>query len=329
MSQGLIQGFMREAPLPDIIQLVSQSSKSGCFHIADESRKARIYLREGRIVHALSHDAEGIEAVYEVALWLDGQYNFEETDESIPTTITKSNAAILMEMHRRMDEWRVINQKISSLDLYPHSTLLPGEAPGGISPREARLLGILTGYYSILELAELLQKPALNISKDVYGLIMAGHVIMKGVRSGRRPELPAGLAPVPEPAPVVEPLPVAEALEPVVPEPEPIRMAPAPPLAPAPAAPEPPAVLVDPIRVAKLNAFAQRIAQTAKAALPASYHEQVDALHARATRQVTQGDGPEAVKNLALSISRGAVDAGLDADLVKNLNAQLKALFNK
>ena len=46
-------------------------------------------------------------------------------------------------MHRRMDEWRVISQKISSLDLYAQSTLLPGETPHGVSPREARLLTLM------------------------------------------------------------------------------------------------------------------------------------------------------------------------------------------
>jgi hypothetical protein len=81
--------------------------------------------------------------------------------------------------------------------------------------------------------------------------------------------------------------------------------------------------------MAKLNAFCQRIVQTAKGALPADYHEMVNGLYAKATHQVMQGDGPEAVKNLALAISKGAVDAGCNAELVKNLNAQLKSLFSK
>jgi hypothetical protein len=52
-------------------------------------------------------------------------------------------------------------------------------------------------------------------------------------------------------------------------------------------------------------------------------------LLARANAQLVQGDGPEAVKNLALAVSRGAVDAGCDGELVKKLNSSLKALFAK
>ncbi|HWQ10538.1 MAG TPA: DUF4388 domain-containing protein [Holophaga sp.] len=309
---------MREAPLPDIIQLVSQGGKSGCFHIMEDPKRAKTYLKDGRISHAVTNDAVGLDAVYEVALWLDGHYHFEEGDQGAPVTITKSNATVLMEMHRRMDEWRVINQKISSLDLYPNSTLLPGETPHGVSPREAKLLSLVTGFYSVAELAEVLQKPILTVAKDVYGLIMAGHVVLKGLRSGRRPELPPELTPKPaeEEVPQVA-APVAVQAAPIqVPVPEPVPA-------------HKPNLVLDPVKMAKLNAFNQRIVQAAKSVLPSQHHEMVNNLYAKATQQVMQGDGPEAVKSLALAISRNAVDAGCEAGLVKDLNAHLKALFSK
>lgn len=194
MSQGVIQGSMREAPLPDIIQLVSQGGKSGCFHVQQEAAKARIYLREGRIIHAVTHGGEGLEALMEVALWLEGTYRFEEVLPEVPATITKPNASILMELGRRMDEWRVISQKVPSLELYPVSTLLPGETAQGVNPREAKILALATGYYTVAELAELTQKPPLAVAKDLYGLVMAGHLSLKGLRSGKPPKVE-----VPEP----------------------------------------------------------------------------------------------------------------------------------
>ncbi|WP_316410658.1 DUF4388 domain-containing protein [Mesoterricola sediminis] len=337
---------MREAPLPDIIQLVSQGGKTGCFHVADEPRKARIYLKDGKIVHAVTNDCEGLDAIYEIALWLDGTYHFEEKDPGTEVTITKPNPSILMEMHKRMDEWRVISQKIPSLDLHPQSTLLPGETPSGVNPREARLLALVTGWYTVHELAEVLEKPVLTIAKDLYGLVMAGHVILKGVRGGRRPEVPVHEAPpqdlpaAPEPAPAPEPVPVSVSIPAPVPEPVPEPVPP--PVAPAePArveirplphpAPHPTArpVVQDPVKLAKLTNFTQRIVQASKAVLPPEHHDMVNKLQARANQQLMAGEGPEAVKNLALAVSRGAVDAGCDGETVKNLNAGLKALFAK
>ncbi len=321
MSQGLIQGSMREAPLPDIIQLVSQGAKSGCFHVADDPKRCRIYLKDGRIVHAVSHDHEGLDAFYEVALWLDGNYRFEEGEVNVAATINKPNASVLMEMGRRMEEWRVISQKIPSVDLYPASTLLPGDTPQGVNPRQARLIGALTGWYTVQELAEVLQKPVLNMAKDLYDLVMGGHVVMKGIRSGKAPKLETP-APAPAPAPTPQGFPVLEEAAPTAPAPA--AAEPAAPPAPAASAP-----VHDPVKMARLTAFTQRIAQTAKQILPPAYHEMVDKLQARATQQIFSGEGPEAVKNLALAVSRGAVDQGCDAEMIKNLNAQLKALFSK
>jgi hypothetical protein len=325
MSQGLIQGSMREAPLPDIIQLVSQGGKTGCFHVQDDPRKAQIFLKGGRIIHAVTNENEGLEAIYQVALWLDGTYHFEEAEVLVEPTITKANPSILMEMHQRMDEWRVISQKIESLDLYPNSTLLPGDAATGVHPREAKLLDILTGYYTVEELAVLLRRPVLSVAKDLYGLVMAGHVVLKGLRSGRRPELPlAPAAPVHVPAAGVQ---TETRLQATVPEPMPVPESMLEPR-PAPLPPRPQAAN-DPVKLAKLTHFAQRIVLTSKAVLPPEHHDMLNRLLARANSQLIQGEGPEAVKNLALAVSRGAVDAGCDGDTVKTLNSHLKSLFAK
>jgi len=359
MSQGVIQGSMREAPLPDIIQLVSQGGKSGCFHVQQEAARARIYLKDGKIIHAVTHAGEGFEALMEVALWLDGSYRFEEEPADVPATINKPNASILMELGRRMDEWRVISQKVPSVDLYPASTLLPGESAHGVNPREAKLLALATGYYTVSELAELTQKPVLTVAKDLYGLVMAGHLVMKGIRSGKAPKVETAAE-----APAMDLVPVSALLNPpptaasgpvdrIFPEEEtaivrlqaprpvpqvsgfPEKEEPlpetvgggfaggAPPVAPPKSAP-----VDDPQRMVKLMNFTQRIAKAAKQVLPEAQHEMVNRLQAKATQQIISGDGPDAVKGLALAISRGAVDAGCDADMVRTLNTQLKALFS-
>jgi hypothetical protein len=324
MSQGLIQGSMREAPLPDIIQLVSQGGKTGCFHVTEDPKRAKIYLKAGRIVHAVTLECEGLDALYQVALWLDGSYHFEEVEVTADASITKPNPFLLMEMHRRMDEWRVIRPRLGALDLYPVSTLLPGETATGVHPREARLATILTGYYTVEELSALLGKPVLSLAKDIYGLIMAGHAVMKGVRSGKRPQLPGREAPAPAAEPrVPATVPALERMQPTVPEPMPVPDAP---IFPA-AGPQDPAL--DPVKLAKLRHFAQRIIQTGKGVLPAEHHELLNQLLARAHDQLAQGEGPEAVKNLALAVSRGAVEAGCAGELVRTLNSQLKALFSK
>ncbi|MBS1765802.1 MAG: DUF4388 domain-containing protein [Acidobacteria bacterium] len=345
---------MRDTPIADIIQLVCGGNKSGVFVVEQDTHRARIHLKDGKIVHAVSSGGhEGMEALLEVAFWLDGTYRFEEGAQDSPVTITKSTPGVLSELGMRMDEWRVISQKIPSVDLYPASTLLPGDTPKGANPREAKLLETLTGYYTVAELSEVMQRPLMKVAKDLYGLVMAGHVTMKGVRSGRAPKIEGVTTATPAPLPPSAPAPSAPAMPAAPPMEETaiVKLAPPPPVpvampavndapletvgggvagfAPVAAAPAAPAAVADPLRLAKLTAYTQRIASTAKAALPASHHNMVDQLQAGATQQLLGGEGPDAVKNLALAISKGAVDAGVDADTVRNLNAQLKAIFAK
>ena len=55
------QGSLAELPLPDIIQLVSVSGKTGRFDLSHESETGHIYLRDGQIVRRLdSPDADQI-----------------------------------------------------------------------------------------------------------------------------------------------------------------------------------------------------------------------------------------------------------------------------
>lgn len=97
----------------------------------------------------------------------------------------------------------------------------------------------------------------------------------------------------------------------------------------APASKAAPSLALDPAKMAKLTSYVQRIIQVAKTVLPEEHHEMVNRLHAKATQQIVAGEGAEAVKNLALSISRSAMDAGCNPETAKTLNAQLKTIFNK
>lgn len=240
MSQGGIQGNMRDTPIADIIQLVCGGNKSGVFQVEQDTHRARIHLKDGRIIHAVSSGGhEGMDALLEVAFWLDGTYRFEEGPQDAAATITKSTPAVLSELGMRMDEWRVISQKIPSVDLYPVSAVLPGDEPKGVNPREAKLLQALTGYYTVAELAEVMQRPLMKVAKDLYGLVMAGHVTMKGVRSGRAPKIEGAPAPAaPAPLPPSAPAPAFQQAPPME-ETAIVKLAPPPPQAIPAAAPEP------------------------------------------------------------------------------------------
>ena len=113
------QGSLKELPLPDIIQLVSVSGKTGAFILTTSTQAGEIYLRDGEIVHAVAGDVHGEEAVYELAIWQEGDFVFKPVVETQVQTIKKSNTNLLMEAARRIDEWQVLSKRIPSTGLVP------------------------------------------------------------------------------------------------------------------------------------------------------------------------------------------------------------------
>src|SRR3989337_152582 len=140
MNAGLVspatpmafQGSLKELPLPDIIQLVSVSGKTGKFTLTREGDRGFIYLKNGQMVHATVSDLIGEEAIYALAIWNQGEFQFSPAEEPDRQTITKSNTNLLMEAARRLDEWRVLSRKIPSMELIPEFVVEQGQDRGQI-----------------------------------------------------------------------------------------------------------------------------------------------------------------------------------------------------
>lgn len=173
------QGSLKELPLPDIIQLVSVSGKTGVFSLKrDSEENGEIYLRGGHIVHAHVGDLIGEEAVYELAIWPEGDFVFTQGTETDRTTIQKSNTNLLMEAARRIDEWQVLSKKIPSTRLVPVFTNLAATTSVSLTPQEWSLICKIDERRSIEEIAIGLASSPFEVCKLLYGLITSGLVTL-------------------------------------------------------------------------------------------------------------------------------------------------------
>ena len=166
------QGSLAELHLPDIIQLVSVSGKSGVFRLIDGSHRGDIWLQEGRIVHAEHEDLSGEEAVYALAIWRTGEFRFEAGVDSPRETIQKSNTNLLMEAARRLDEWRVLSKKIPSVQLVPEFVILENrEGQINLNTMEWLLLSKIDGQRSVKQIAAATGMGVFDAAKLLYGLV--------------------------------------------------------------------------------------------------------------------------------------------------------------
>lgn len=174
------QGSLAELHLPDIIQLISVSGKSGVFNLVDGALRGQIYLQDGKIVHAQLEDASGEEAVYALAIWSQGEFKFEPGVVTEQKTITKSNTNLLMEAARRLDEWRVLTKKIPSTDMIPEFVVLENrEGQINLNTMEWLILSKIDGHRSIKAIAAAGGLPPFDVAKILYGLIAGGLIHLK------------------------------------------------------------------------------------------------------------------------------------------------------
>jgi len=174
-----LQGSLSELPLPDVIQLVSVSGKTGAFEIQGDDAEGKIFLRDGQIVDALVGRLRGDSAVYEMAIWSEGTFSFKPGEESDQVTVHMSNASLMMEAARRLDEWRVLSRKIPSLDLVPFFTSREqGADQVTLSPQEWILVTRIDGEHTIEGIANELKWAPFDVSKLLFGMITTGLVAL-------------------------------------------------------------------------------------------------------------------------------------------------------
>jgi hypothetical protein len=174
------QGSLAELHLPDIIQLISVSGKTGVFHLTDGALRGEIYLNEGKIVHAQIEETSGEEAVYALAIWRQGEFRFDPGPATEQKTITKSNTNLLMEAARRLDEWRVLSKKIPSTDLVPEFVVQENrEGQINLNTSEWLILSKIDGQRSVKAIAAASGLSVFDAAKMLYGLIATGLIRLR------------------------------------------------------------------------------------------------------------------------------------------------------
>jgi hypothetical protein len=192
------QGSLAELHLPDIIQLVSVSGKTGVFHLTDGEHHGEIWLLEGRIVHAEHETEAGEEAVYTLAIWRTGEFRFDAGVAAPRQTIQKSNTNLLMEAARRLDEWRVLSKKIPSVELVPEFAVLESrEGQINLNTMEWLLLSKIDGQRTIRQIAAAAGMGVLDAAKLLYGLVATNLIRLREPGAGPAPSAQGPSTPAP------------------------------------------------------------------------------------------------------------------------------------
>ena len=283
------QGSIQELPVPDIIQLVSVSGKTGMFMLVRGAERGYIYLRNGRIVHAELGGVTGEEAVYALAIWSTGDFQFTPGKETETASIDKTNTSLLMEAARRLDEWKVLARKVPDVDHVP--VLKPRDMgePVTLSPPEWNLVIRIDGRKSVEELSRATSSNSFETAKVLYGLVTSDLVDMRPRDAHAKA---AALAASPSPA-------SASTSAPPPPPPAAVTTGTAPGTArpgsiPPPSPPN--SVLGDEKKI--LMILCTRVKQEAEGAIGEANLPGIDRPYKQAIAEIDRGRGVEAVRDL-------------------------------
>jgi predicted regulator of Ras-like GTPase activity (Roadblock/LC7/MglB family) len=101
-----MSGSLKEMTVSDIIQHTCQDRRVALLSVTDTRGEiARMYFKDGAVIHATNGPLVGEEAVYRALSWSDGTFTLEVGVNSPEITIEKNWSSLVMEGVKRLDEY--------------------------------------------------------------------------------------------------------------------------------------------------------------------------------------------------------------------------------
>jgi hypothetical protein len=180
-------GTIDEIPLPDLLQLLSTSKKSGVLEIQGESGVGRIYLRKGQVYYATiddSFDLSPRKAVYRMVVWQSGTFELQPPDDKeFLEELDEATEGLLMEAMRQLDEIRRLDQELPPRSA--HVTLASPIVPPlrELSPEQLDLLQVVHNNALVGTILDKSPTADLETYESILKLIKAGYVAIESVKS--------------------------------------------------------------------------------------------------------------------------------------------------
>src|SRR4029078_3623640 len=115
-SPKSMAGSIEEIPLPDLLQLLSTSRKSGVLVVHSDRHVGEIFFRKGAIYFCNIENMFNIgprKAMTRMLGWTEGTFELEPPDESaVLEEMDDSTEALLMEVMLQLDESKVAAEKL-------------------------------------------------------------------------------------------------------------------------------------------------------------------------------------------------------------------------
>jgi pSer/pThr/pTyr-binding forkhead associated (FHA) protein len=178
-----MSGSIDEIPLPDLLQLLSTSRKSGVLSVRGEGGYGKIHLRKGQIYYSSiddNYDLSPRKAMFRLLTWITGNFELEPPDEkSVLEEIQESTEALLMEGMRQLDELKRIELDLPGRDegLGVAQPLLPPLRE--LSPPELDTFQLVLNQGSVQGVMDHSPRTDLELAQSLVSLLQREYVVRR------------------------------------------------------------------------------------------------------------------------------------------------------
>lgn len=127
-----LSGSLDFLNLGELLNLLGTNGSSGVLHIKSNysSEPGLVYLDKGNPINAVNGSFTGLDALFPLFGWTDGQFEFVEEDVSCEKAINKSRMEIILDGLRLLDEGEIeMLGPATASKTTPGSETIPGKLP--------------------------------------------------------------------------------------------------------------------------------------------------------------------------------------------------------
>jgi pSer/pThr/pTyr-binding forkhead associated (FHA) protein len=177
-----MSGNIEEIPLPDLLQLLSTSRKSGVLVLRSEWGTGRLHLRKGQIYFANideSFDVSPRKAMFRMLTWNQGLFELEPPDERrVMEELQDSTEALLMEGMRQLDEFKELSPKLPPLAAEVSVPTPLGPRLRDLSPDHLDVIQIALGGATVQAILDQSRQTDLDTATAMLSLLERGYLVV-------------------------------------------------------------------------------------------------------------------------------------------------------
>ena len=171
-----MSGVIEEIPLPDLLQLLSTSRKSGVLSVNNGVSIGKIYLRKGALYFSTINDDFAVspqKCIYRMLTWETGTFELEPGGEmQVMNEVQESTEGLLMEGVRQLDEFRNLQRQLP-----PLGSPLAGKLRD-LSPTELDTFQLVLDHGQLQKVLDNFSGSDLDAAQNIIGLMKREFVVV-------------------------------------------------------------------------------------------------------------------------------------------------------